>query len=392
MEITVRNAEGDLKEFDISDKDVRDYLEENWDEVEEKFNLALKIGAVTIKASSTKVDTNYVDKEFQRLSTEFNERFRKFQEDWDKSVDSVFGEDFRKMQDCLDPDKPDTPTKRTLEYMDKMTRELIEQMDPNEDTTPLGRFKKDMLQNLKEIRDLFQAKKAAEEVEGKTTLKGIKYEDVVFTNIHDIGSTFMDTIESTGAIPGIGSSKKGDIVSELHGYDGLKIAMEVKDSGSLKKNDKYYKSEIQAAMDNRGAIASILIAHPSIYPFEKPFFLWKDNTVVCRYDPDTDDTTILEVAYQLSREIAIRMVQQGPEEFSLSDFEDTLKEISIQAMTLESVEKKLTRSINNITDIRDELNKAKTHIRTYIKELLDRISPEDDEESESVKQNSLLEF
>ena len=69
MEIRVRNDKGEERTFNISDKDVRDYLEENWEDVEEKLNLALKIGVVTIKASSITVDTNYVDKEFQRLST-----------------------------------------------------------------------------------------------------------------------------------------------------------------------------------------------------------------------------------------------------------------------------------------------------------------------------------
>ena len=69
MEIRVRNDKGEERTFNISDKDVRDYLEENWEDVEEKLKLAMKIGVVTIKASSITVDTNYVDKEFQRLST-----------------------------------------------------------------------------------------------------------------------------------------------------------------------------------------------------------------------------------------------------------------------------------------------------------------------------------
>jgi len=377
MEMKVVNDEGAQVEIRIQDPDVRDYIDENWGDLEGKLALVLKVGVGAIKASSTAVDTNYVDKEFDKLQVRFNERFRLFQEEWDTKVQVLFGEDFRNMKECMDPDKPDTPTRRTVEMIDERMKTLMSDMDPAEESTPIGRFRKEMLMNLKELRDLFQAKRAAEEVEEKTTLKGLRYEDVVFDRVHSVGTTFMDSVQSTGDIPGIGSSKKGDVVAQLHGHEGLSVVMEIKDSGTLKINDGYYKKEILSAMENRGASASILIAHPSVYPVDKPLFVWKDRCVVCRYDPDLDDDTILEVAYQLARDIAIRAVLEGPEEFSLSEFEETLKEISLNAQTLESIERKLSRSINNLGDIRDELNRVKTNIRANLKELMDRISPEE---------------
>jgi hypothetical protein len=53
------------------------------------------------------------------------------------------------------------------------------------------------------------------------------------------------------------------------------------------------------------------------------------------------------------------LVFGGPESF-LVDFEEIVYEISVQAMMLESVERKLTISIDNMVDLEDELNKAKT--------------------------------
>lgn len=374
MRVVLENEKGERKEFSFDDMDVQNFIDENWEDIETKLLLAMKAGVNSIKASSTSINTDYVEKEFNKLQKEFENRFKEFQETWDRNVREVFGDDFRKMKDSIDPKDPRSPTGELMERLDIKVKEMFREMDPADELTPLGKLRIEMLRNMNEVMKELKSKRDVEDMEQKTTLKGLKYEDVVFEKIHEIGSTMMDNVDSTGAIPGIGSSKKGDIVSELHGYEDLKIAMEVKDSGTLRKNDKYYKSEIQAAMENRGAIASMLIAHPTIYPFDKPMFLWRENTVVCRYDPDIDDTTILEVAYQLIREIAVRMVKEGPREFSLKDFEVTINEINIQAMNLESIEKKVTRSITNLGDIRDELNKTKTNIRANIQELINRIN------------------
>ncbi len=388
MEISVCRDDEE-KRIDLVDRDIRQFIDDNWDTIESDLVVALKIGITALKTSSTTVDTNYVDKEFQRLSGDFNERFRKFQEEWDTKVTEVFGDDFRKMKDSMDPDKPQTPTGKLMGNFDLKIKEFFKDMNPVDERTPLGLLRIEFNRTLNEVMKELRAKKAAEDVEERTTLKGIRYEDQVFERILDIGSTFRDSVESIGAAKGIGSSMKGDIISEIHGYDGLNIVFEVKDSGTLKITDKYYKTNIQTAMDNRGAKVAVLVSHPSVYPEVKPFFVWKERTVVCRYDPEIEETTVLEIAYQLARDIAIGMVESGPEEFSLSEFEETLKEINVQALNLENIEKKMTRTITNMTDLRDDLNKAKTQIRLNIKDLLDQINPEEDGSEE---QNSLLQY
>jgi hypothetical protein len=376
MEISIQIKDGETKEFEIIDKDVREFVEENWEEVDEKINLALKIGVGAIKASSTTVDTNYVDKEFQRLSGEFNERFRNFQEDWEKNIVSVFGEDFVKMQDSLDPDRPDTPNRKMVEYMDERIKQLILEMDPNEEGTPIGKFRKEMIDHMTELRELFAGKKAADEEREKGTGKGRPYEENVFLALHDIGARFGDTVLPTGDESDIGRGKKGDVISEINEVEGLKVVFEAK-KRKINLNQTFYDEEIKGAMAERGATKAVLVVHPEYVKVKTPLSFWKE-AIVCLYDPEVGDTTALEVGYQLSRRFAIDQVTEGEAEIDMTEFKARLNTIQAYIKHIAAIEGQMSKSIDGLNNIKADLRQTKENLREELDELLNEIEIEEE--------------
>jgi len=377
MELTILNREGESKKFEISDRDVRDFIEENWEEVEEKINLVLKIGVGAIKASSTTVDTNYVDKEFQKLSTEFNERFRKFQEEWDRGIESVFGEDFRKMQECMDPDRPNTPNRKTIEYMDDRIKQLIQEMDPNEEGTPIGKFRKEMLNSMQEVLKEVAVKKMVAEEKEKGTAKGVEYEDDVFTALQELGTVHGDSVFPTGKEPGAGGNKKGDVVIEISDIANLRLVFEAKKK-SIAMTQKFYDDEIKGSLENRAATKAILVVHPDYNPGKAPLFFWKDAIVV-EYDPDIDDRTALSVAYQLSRKLAIETVTKGKDTIDLSRFRTQLMTVLAYVDHISKIEGGITNSMNSLDKVKRDAQDTKEKLKEALNELLEQLEVEDDE-------------
>ena len=378
IEITVKNEDGEKSKFNIQDKEIVDYLQEDWVNIEQRLNLSLRIGIIAIKATSTSVDTNYIDKEFQKLQYSFDERFRKFQEEWDQGVRSVFGDDFRNMQECMDPNGDDTPTAKFLDMIDKKMKDLLAEMDPSDTDTPIGKFKKEMIDRMTEIVQEINVKKAVQEEKSKGTAKGVEYEEAVYQTLLEIGTCLRDTIQATGSDPGVGGNKKGDIMISLSDVPDLKIVVEAKKK-KIVLNQKFYDDEIRGGMENRSASSAILVVHPDFNPGNLPLHFFKE-AIVAEYDPEVDDRTAIIVAYQLARRIALEK-SKGREELDLSQFRSHLSTISAYVDHISKIEGAITNSIRNLESVREDVKSTKLKLKEALDQLMSDLDEGDDDGS-----------
>ncbi len=377
MELIIKDGKKE-KTITLEDDDVLKFIDDNWDNIEDRFRTMMKIGVNVLQTSQTSVDTNYVDKEFQRLKTTFDKRIEGFQKEWEEKVRKIFGEDFCKLQESIDPDDPESPTGKLIEEMEDKLSEVISEMDPEEEDSPLGRLKSSLERKINNILVEMGKTEGREEEAVKGTGKGTTYEEDIEIALNDIVAPFNDVVYPTGAKPGPSGSKKGDVVVELDGSAGRKVVLEVKRK-RLNLTAKFYDEEIKEAMANRGAQASILVVHPEHADvLGRPLRLWKSSTVACVYDPETGDTTALEVAYQLARNIALSKDQTGGK-IDLFTFRDKLDYINGRVEQITNIEKAMTKSLNSLGESKEALNKLKKEVLEELTELLDNIGNGEEE-------------
>lgn len=104
-----------------------------------------------------------------------------------------------KLESLLNPDSETSPlgrfTKKLDEYLGSGGR-LEELLDPSGDGSPIGKLKKEILEEIKELRDMLSKKEGRKEVVDATTLKGYKFEDAceeILNGCVDFGETLTRT-------------------------------------------------------------------------------------------------------------------------------------------------------------------------------------------------------
>jgi len=212
-----------------------------------------------------------------------------------------------KLEGLLNPDSESSPlgrfTKKLDGYLGSDGR-IEKLLDLSDENSPVGKLRKEILDEIKELRSMLSKKEGREEVIDATTLKGYEFEDVceeILNEIcsHQYGESLERTTDEIGRIPG---SKKGDFVIELE--NGRKIVLEVKDWSNISLNK--IKEEVKEALENRGADYGIFVSkYVEALPKSVGWFNeYNGNVLVCALgsrDADTFHPEILEIAYQWAK-------------------------------------------------------------------------------------------
>jgi len=331
----------------IDDPEVVDYFKDLDEEKREKQIIsALKIGTIGLKTSTTTIDVNYVEKEFQKFQNEVEDKFEEICENWDENIEEMFGKNGSFEDDFL---------------------------DPGEKGTPIYKLKTSIIDEFNNLYEQLGFKAGLEEEKEKGTRKGREFEDTVWEYLADISTNFGDTPEKTGDIPGMADNKKGDITVEINPEEtsGVerKIVFEVKNKSVQFGGKGCITNELDGARKNRNAELSVLVINDKYEPSETgPFAKWDNNTYVCTFSEE-EDILPLEVAYRAARVDTLKRISKEEIGFDQKKINSLIDELEDKLGLKKTIKGNLTTARNKIDDAEDDVEKMVEEIQYTLSKL-----------------------
>jgi len=316
---------------------------------------ALKIGLIALKNINNIENVDYVEKAFKQFKSEINTEFSSLQQQLSQTlkdnlapetgtmsrVMDIYLGTGGKLADLFDEQKSTSAVSKIKtilsEYFDTDASKVVKLLDSRNPTSPLGLFRKDIIDHLVQMEKDIGIKEAVRIDAEKGTQKGFIFEELVFPEIEKIARIFSDTAIRKGLKVGLlPNCKKGDAVVTLNLSDTsdvtLSTVFEFKDK-AISLNA--FLKELEECKQNRGANVAVgVLSNENILTGngEKPgvFREYSKDLMICVFDKVTLDAIALEVAYKLARA-------------------KLLLNLKTQSMTLESVDiKTLDLLTNNI--------------------------------------------
>jgi hypothetical protein len=323
--VSVKGDSVRIDHWEFTDKNTSDLLRERpieqWNDL---LGRLIRIGALAIRDAGDVNRIDYARAEFDRFLNELQGLVdREVTQQLQKFFDPERGVFLTTVQGFLGPDGKLTQMfdERRSDSIASSLRTLLEQnltgqnsvfvkaLDPNRVDTPIGQLRAQLAGAVEEAKLAIVSRIAGdevvEEVSSRTTLKGRKFEDLLFPALKEIANSFGDSIEDVRA-----ANKDGDFVVTVDpkytGSGNLKFAIEVKDrSVPLPQTQR----ELENAKRQWAAMAAVMVfAMPEQSP-QDAAFRHTGQGYLCVYDKDKPDSTALQVAYQLARLDALRASQ-----------------------------------------------------------------------------------
>jgi len=315
----------------------------------ERLITAIRIGVLGLKHVTVAGEVDYVEKEFNSLLSKLENMFN-------PSLETSY---LGKLASLL------------KEYFDKGgTVENI--FDPTTEDTPLGKLRKEILQEIKDLRDQITKKKAEEEIVEITPLKGYDFEDECEEILSEFVSKQMgDILERKGnEIGNLQGSKAGDFVITLSKHPDKKIVIETKDRNNL--NLPQIINNLEEAMKNRNAVYGIFVSkYKESLPQQIGWFNeYRGNMLVCALGSKENDIffpEILNIAYQWAK---LRVEKQiSIKEEAFESIAEGIKEIEEKLNTFSQIKTQCTNIKNNA----EKIEKLANNLRKSIKEKINKI-------------------
>jgi hypothetical protein len=273
-----------------------------------------------------------------------------------KRLADYFGgtHDGGKLAALFDENKTDSVTFKLKQILkEELTGEgstFHKALDPDDQSSPIGKLKKNILDPIEGLKEKVIGKKAAEEIAEAGTQKGGPYEDLVFSYIDRIAASFGDKAEDVS-----NQNVPGDYVITLDPDavpgQSLKIVIDAKDKtmGLKACEDTLRDSKGQWT----GQAAMLVFAREEQTPFSPPIGLRKlGEGYVCVFDKEDVDSRVLQTAYQVIRLEAVRLVQRASVQIDPSLVQEKLEQAMQKLKDFVTLKKKLTASITELTNTR----------------------------------------
>lgn len=380
--------------------------EEEQPDLGASLELALKVGVAALGSVGPAVNVDYVEKEFQRLSTEMqralDERVRHVEdmlaevfaeEDGRlaRALRTYIGEDGH-LAELFDPDRRDSAISRLREilgeHFDGETSKLHRLLDLDNPSGPLVTWKDTIdggfdriRRQIEEYRTELTAQAAADtaraEEREKGTQKGRDHEEAVYEALCEIASVFGDSAEPTGDEAATGGSRKvGDVVVTLNERDTrgaeVRLVVEAKDrSVGLKP----ILRELEEAKANRlaGAAIAVFARDEQMPSGTAPFREQTGGRFLSLYDKEALDPLCLQVVYRLARYLVLAEVASEEGEVDVRGIRDDLEIARGQLEHVSTVKRQLTRMRNSVNGAAEEIEGQLETLRSGLVETLDRL-------------------
>jgi hypothetical protein len=284
-------------------------------------------------------------------------------------LDGHFGEKGSVIYKILNPDDETTP-------LGKFRKQLQQELDTDRDGTAFNKLKKDMDDRFEKVLIALGAAEAAEKEREKGTAKGGDFENYVYETIDSIARDFEDTVEFVGDDSGP-LGKVGDILIRVNPRDTGKvennIVVEAKNASVTLSGKNSFLKELDSAKENRGAHYAIGAIHESKVPLVVGSFRRYDGEKIICSVPVEEHPLALEIAYKVARAELVLSTLREEVKFDPSKFKDKVMEIQGQLDTIRAVKSTLTGATGKIDEAKGDLKKMETSIREILDEILDMI-------------------
>lgn len=259
-----------IENLSVEDEETYQLLQETAEDKRTDMLVAsIRIGAIGLKRMQTGKEMDFIRSGFDSMITKFDKLF-------DPNLMTSYT---YKLSSLLN------------DYFDKGgTVENI--LNPQVENSPLGKLRREILSEFKELRDTMTKKKTIEEVSDKTTLKGYRFEDECEDILSefvskDIGDDLEKTTNKCGKITG---SFAGDFVISLRDLPGKKIVIETKNVDTV--TGPQIIKDMEQAIVNREAKYGIFVTKymesvPRKYGF---FHEFNDHICIIALGNKTGDT------------------------------------------------------------------------------------------------------
>ena len=373
-----------INELRIEDHELYDILA-SMDEGErvDFIKQALQVGAVVLQVMDTTKRVDYVRGEFERMQARI-----------DSELESIFSEKGLLM-DALDRFLgEDGELKRALnDHFGERGSVIYKILNPDDESTPLGRFRKQLQQELnadregtafhrlrktmddgfKEVLVALGAVEAAEREREKSPAKGGDFQRYVCEALDLMARDFEDTVEFVGDDIGpIG--KVGDVLIHINPRDTgtveRKIVVEAKNTSVAMSGKTSFLNELEEAKKNRSAHYAIGAISESQAPeCIGSFRRYEGEKIICSI-PVNEPMLALEIAYKVARAELVTSILTKEAKVDLSQLRAKIMEIENQLSRIRAVKTALTGATGRIDHAKDEISEMEASIRRVATEIL----------------------
>lgn len=228
----------------------------------------------------------------------------------------------------------------------------------------------EMRKELGRLLEREEGERRLAEAEEAGTRKGRTFEERVHVALDRIAAARGDSAQHVGDEPGVGGTKKGDVVVEVGAADGPcagRIVFEVKDE-QLSKNKAW--AELNGAMEERQAEFAVLVVagEDSIPAGREQLAEYEGTKMIVAIDPEQSDGLGLELAYRYAR-LRLMLKREGELTLDAAGVRDAAEEARSALRTAQSIRLALTNADKSVSKAREGVDE----IAAAVDAQLDRI-------------------
>lgn len=349
---------------------------------------ALKVGAIVLRDVVIGKKMDYIRGEFQRFRFELEktlgedgmkgelERIFGRNGELELCLEKLFGDDGRLVRDILDMDNKKSPVGRLREtiesYFVGKDSEVYSMLDPNKEGSPMSRMKKEIMDELTQLRSTIEERIIRKEIIEKTPKKGLDFEDDLEVFLQSISKPYNDVVERVGTKPAGKLGKKGDFLIAISDptIKGAppKIVIEAK-TGEVSPNALL--RELAQEIESREAKFAIGVTDSVISEAIGSYREFQQDKIICTF---VDGGLPLEVAYKIARtKILMGMYPEIEKEIDVERINGTISKISNDLNAIRGIRTKLTSIGKTSESIKNDVKSLETNIRDSLVELQDSL-------------------
>lgn len=356
---------------------------------------ALKVGAIALRDVVIREKIDYVKREFQGLCFELDKIFHAqlgregMKGELDKifgengklqhSLEKLFGDEGKLVRDILDMDNRRSPIgqlRQTIEsYFVGKDSEMYGMLDPNKKDSPMSRMKREIMDELRNVRSMIEEDILKREIIKKTTKKGFTFEDTLYDFLLLISKPFNDTVERVGKERGKLGNLKGDFLITISDRtikgSRSRIVVEAKTGEAIRLTRKGLLGELDEAIENREAKLAIAVTES---PISEPVGSYREieqDKIICAFG---DDGLPLEVAYKVARtRLLMDVYKESEREVDIARINGIAEKIRNDLNSMQGIKAKLTSIGNTSEAIKNDIRSLETNIRDSLTELQDSL-------------------
>jgi hypothetical protein len=385
---------------------------------------AIEIGARVLDREQAGANAEFVKSELDKATREVElvlaERTREVTEQLGRKVDEAFGAESGHVTKTIEKHFSDDSTAAVqnrvrevvTEALATVQQSLVQQFSSADSRNPLAEFKAGVVravetsgqnqartlqemgrqltvlqQQLGELRVERDKLAEVEAERERGTAKGRTFEELVAEALDRIASVQGDDCDAVGDVKGAWG-RTGDIVVGIDACSGPARGRIVFEAKTAKLSRPKAFEELDEAMQQRDANFGVLVVPTEEKVPAKMVQLreYNGDKLIVTFDPETDGTIALELAYSLAR-ARVLMSKSESEGIDASAVRHTVERALNAMEQVRRVKSQLTGAKTSIDNANSILEEMAGHVREQLREI-DRLVA--DEPDEPVTQQTLV--